>query len=101
MNVRAVSSGEIDTRGTLPPQKVGQYPHESEQALVCITRIKLVQPPPGRRTAAMPTDANGCLPTGEGRRSWGTPSRSASAESARSSIRRRRSTPERYQTKDE
>ena len=24
MNVRAVSSGEIDTRGTLPPRNVGQ-----------------------------------------------------------------------------
>src|SRR5256885_1973981 len=82
MNVRAVSSGEIDTRGTLPPQKVGQYPHDSEHALVCITRMRFVEPPPGSPTAAIPTDASGCLPTGagaarrDGRRSRGTPSRS-------------------------
>src|SRR2546422_10203897 len=107
MKVRAVSSGEIDTRGTLPPQKVGQYPHDSEHALVCITRMRFVEPPPGSLTAAIPTDASGFLPAGagparrDGRRSRGTPSRAARGEAAKSSIRRRRAMPDRYQTKNE
>src|SRR5437899_11090150 len=76
MNVRAVSSGVIETRGTLTPRKVGQYPHESEQAFVCMTRIRLVQPPHGMRTAAMPTEANGCFAAGEGRGTRGNSVRS-------------------------
>ena len=41
-------------RFTRPPQKVGQYPQDSEHALVCMTRMRVVVPRPGTRTFRTP-----------------------------------------------